>query len=522
MRREDQMNGHAKRYAWPDGLLAALIFAGTVAYLVALPRNLNPADESIYLYEAKRLLHGEVMYVDVFDLITPGWMYLMALLFRLFGTDMATARLATAVLHGVAAVGIYCTGRALHVRRGLAWPAPVAYLVVSQAAWPIASQHWLSTLLCVIVLWVCVARSRARPTWTFLPGVVIGLLIAVQQQRGLIIAAGVFVWLILDHALQHRFQPGPPSRRLIVQLTCLMAGASSIIVPMLVFLVARAGVSPVWEALVVFPVANYGGITHCEWGNINILTVWQGSFTFPRALKYLPVVLGLIVPRLAVLWIRRRELEEARTLLLLAVFCLASMLSIAYFPDFIHIAFIAPAFLVAIAWCAESLVRWLPAPRRARQVVGWLAAALVVVAAGARLQRNLSRLREAYPVSRDTAFGHVDLAATDAAFYDRIKELMRDASSPYLFASPNLYLLVDAPSPIPYGFFLAQLYSREQVQRAIDLLAERRPSYVVLPPFTEAHDPIVEWVSQRYEPIPGTDAISTHILRPKRVASTAG
>jgi len=426
------------------------------------------------------------------------------------------------VLHGVAAVGIYCTCRAVQVRRGLAWPAALAYLVVCQAAWPIASQHWLSTLLCVLVLWACVARSRARPTWTFLPGVVIGLLIAVQQQRGLIIAVGVFVWLILDHVLQHRFQPWPPLRRLTVQLTWLVAGASSVVVPLLVFLVARAGVGPVWEALVVFPVANYGGITHCEWGNINILTAWQGSFTFPRALKYLPVVLVLIVPRLAVLWMRRRALEEARTLLLLAVFCLASMLSVAYFPDFIHIAFIAPAFFVAIAWCAESLVRWVPAPRRAVQLVGWVAAALVLLGAGARLQRNMSRLREAFPVSRDTVFGRVDLAATDAAFYDRIKELMRDAPSPYLFASPNLYLLVDAPSPIPYGFFLAQMYSPEQVQRAIDLLAERRPSYVILPPFTAVHDPIVEWVSERYEPIPGTDAVSTHILRPKRAAPAAG
>ena len=41
------MNGGGKRDRWPDALLAALIFCGTVTYLAALPRNLNAADESV-------------------------------------------------------------------------------------------------------------------------------------------------------------------------------------------------------------------------------------------------------------------------------------------------------------------------------------------------------------------------------------------------------------------------------------------------------------------------------------------
>ena len=102
-----------------DAALALLIFAGTVLYLSWLPRNLTAADESIHLYEAKRILDGEVLYRDVFEMITPGFMYLMALLFRLFGTDFATARIAQAVLHGIAAVALYYACRKLDIRRGL-------------------------------------------------------------------------------------------------------------------------------------------------------------------------------------------------------------------------------------------------------------------------------------------------------------------------------------------------------------------------------------------------------------------
>src|SRR5262245_59948233 len=109
------------RYERRDAAIVALILIATVSYIALLPHNLGPADESVHLYDAKRLLHGAVMYRDVFNDITPGWMYLMALLFWLCGTSVAVARNAMAVIHGLTAALTHATSRALGVRRGLAW-----------------------------------------------------------------------------------------------------------------------------------------------------------------------------------------------------------------------------------------------------------------------------------------------------------------------------------------------------------------------------------------------------------------
>ena len=108
--------------SWRDTLVAGLFFAGTVLYWTALPHSLGPADESVHLYEAKRVLDGEVLYRDVFNFITPGWFYLMAALFWLFGTSIETARIAMAVIHGATTVLVYFTGRRLRhpARAGLA------------------------------------------------------------------------------------------------------------------------------------------------------------------------------------------------------------------------------------------------------------------------------------------------------------------------------------------------------------------------------------------------------------------
>src|SRR5262249_669672 len=167
----------ATQAAGRDVAVAGLIFVATVWYIALLPHNLGPADESVHLYDAKRLLHGAVMYRDVFNDITPGWMYLMAALFRVFGTDVAVARNAMAVMHGLTAVLVYATCRAVRVRRALAWVPAVAYLVVCQSAWPIASQHWLSTLLATAALLLCALHLRQPARWTFALGVVLGLFV---------------------------------------------------------------------------------------------------------------------------------------------------------------------------------------------------------------------------------------------------------------------------------------------------------------------------------------------------------
>ena len=81
-------------------VLPLLIFAGTVAYLVAMPRTLGWSDEAYFLYEAKRIAEGEVMYRDIFQFVTPGASYIMALLYLVFGTTITTAHVAKAVVHG--------------------------------------------------------------------------------------------------------------------------------------------------------------------------------------------------------------------------------------------------------------------------------------------------------------------------------------------------------------------------------------------------------------------------------------
>jgi hypothetical protein len=501
---------------WHDAALALVIFAATVLYLSWLPRNLAAADESIHLYEATRILAGEVLYRDVFEMITPGFMYLMALLFRIFGTDFATARIAQAVLHGLAAVGLYYACRRLDIRRGLSWPVSLAYLVICQTAWPMVSQHWLSTLFCIVLLLVCIDLRRGRAAATLWPGLVLGLLISVQHPRGVIMSAGVFVWIVIDTLVQRRLHPDQPSAPLWARLAWLVAGALIIVVPMSVAIVAHAGVHPVWRALVIFPLFDYRGSTHCPWAHVNLMSAWHASFTFIRVLRYLPLILPLTAARLLLLVVRRRDPVQATRLSLLLVLCLFSILSIAYFPDFIHIAFIAPLFFVTIAESAEWLVRALPAPAAVPlRVAGWVAAVALLVASGYRLHDNSVRLNARFPVERDTAFGRIALDPLQAELYDKVNALMAGVPSRTLYCYPiiaHLYLMTDSHNPTPYGFLIPGYSGPDLIQHVVDILAAEQPPYIVAL-YLGPDDPIGQYIARHYEPLGEKPAAEQYIYR---------
>ena len=504
------MTAHGSR----DRAIALALGGLAVAYLVSLPRNLGSSDEATYLYEAKRLLHGEIMYRDVFDFITPGWMYLMAAMFWAFGTDIATARVGMAVIHGVGIVLLYCTARALGVGRPLASLTALAYLVLSPPVWPVASQHWLSTVLTVALVWACAARDRERRGFAFVPGIILGLLVCTQQQRGVPMGLGMVGWLVVDHVVARRFAPRPFSA-LVRDVSTFAAGALVVIVPVFAILALRAGVGPIWQALVRFPIENYGAVTRCSWGNVNLMTAVVASYTAPRVLFWMPLVLVPALARLVTLLVTRRDQTEARRLALLASSCGASVLSVLYFPDVVHLAFIAPVFLLtaaeSLAWLSRTLLPTATA-RRAGAGVLLLAA---TIGGALRLHTNRERLRAAFPIRHRTAFGDVDYATRDEVrVQEKVQALMADVPGRQLFVYPglgHLYLTADANNPTPYGFFVADFHRPDQVADVLDRVRAARLPYVVYYRIVPFHDAVADFITTAYAPLDANDLVGSLI-----------
>lgn len=516
-----------RRLGGRDAALALLLFLAIVAYLVYLPRTLGRADESHFLYEAKRIRDGEVMYRDFFQFVTPGAPYIMAFLFWVFGTTLQTARVATAVLHGLLGVVMFAICRTLGVRRALAIVPPVAFLALCQPAWQFASWHWFSAFFTVVVLFTLLrAPWWRRPRAAIVPGIAAGLLTAVQQQKGVAITLGVGLIFLLDQAIDRRYPHPAPWRDLVVRLAWFAAGVALVMVPLLIAFVAMAGFDPLYQALVVFPLVNYRKAFHSPWGNVLWVTEGSAKLTYPVVLKYLPVALLPAALRLLVGVVRGADRDAIRRLVVLLVSAGSATLSIWYFPDFIHIAFIAPVFLIAAAealgWmigAAETVLRrgGSAATHAAR---GWVELALATVLVGAlalHLGNNAATLRADFPYPHDTAFGRIDFPGRwQAIMIDRTRTLLGFMPSKTLFAYPNMsepYLTTGAKNPTPYQYYFAPVSPREHTQRVLEILRSGTVPFVMVQGFfLHPKDPVAREIFARYEAvdIPEIDALREH------------
>jgi hypothetical protein len=488
--------GHRRRQ-WLDPALAVLTFAATASYLAALPLSLGHPDEAHYLHEAKRLLAGERLYRDVFELATPGWMYLMALLFRVFGVTLATARITAAVIHAATAAVLFIVCRRLTVRRGLALACAGTYVVVCPAAWPVASQHWLASLLSVVMLLLCLRPLGASMSFSL--GFVVGLAIAVHQARGIAMGSGVAAFLTVDAFLQRRNRQTSGT----VLALAFAGGLLLAVLPLLGVVVARAGLESVWRALVMHPLHSYRSAFGCRWGKHG-----GPAFSVRGLLQYIPLTLICIVPRLGSLWRRGYDRECVRPGAVLIVLALSSIVSILYYPDYIHIAFIAPLFFVVIADGVEHLLRALPS--RVEVGIGWAATLVIFCVISLQLQlfRDAAVRATRTTVTYQSAFGPVEMSPHQIPIYDKLRDLLGATPSRTLYCHPMSsynYLLLDARNPTRFEFVNPGSYSTPaQIDEVIDVLRTGEVPLVLMRPAYKPRrkDPISEFIREHYEPVP--------------------
>ena len=504
-----------------DVACALLLFAATLVYIWLQPRHLQVGDESYFLYEAKRIRHGEVMYRDIFQFVTPLASYTMAAVFWLFGTTMSAARDAMAVVHAIIGAALYATARRLHVRREFAVSAALAYLAICYPLYAYASWHWFSTLWTVLlVLSLIDGRWVRNPRAAALPGLVTGIIIGIQQQKGVVLAAGVVVTLALDAVIDYRYSPADHRPPLLRRLAWFAGGVAVVVGPLLAVFAVLAGPTPLYAALVRFPLEDYRRHIGCAWGTMPPLGGGDARFSFPTLLRYSPAALLVPLAEWSVKTAQGRNRQRVRALTVLIVMSAFSALSIRYYPDVIHIAFIAPAFWLCAATGTEWVVSALQ-PAAFGRVIGALAAGALSVVLLANLATYLGVMRSTFVVAHDTAFGRLDFSSEwEPVFIDAVRQRLAQTESPEMFAYglTSAYLTTGGRNPTPYQFFEPAVSPPAHTQNTLAILTRRRVPYVVAAPLAMARrNALTRFIEAHYEPVylPELDAtrdFSTSLL----------
>lgn len=478
--------------------------AGTAAYVAAQPAEFWTGDEGRFLYEAKRVLEGQVPYRDFFDFVPPGIMYAMAALFAVFGTDIATAKLAMAVLQGLFVAMIFLMARNLGVRSGLAAAAALAHPALCYSIWPYLSPHWLGAFLMMVATWLLIRGPGAHPVrWSLGLGLLVGLLALVHQHRGAVLGAGVGGLMLLDHFVSGRSRLGvAPLAR---DFSFFLAGVFIASAPVTLALMAVAGGAAVVDALLIFPLVDYRGFkdNHPSWGEGDWLV---GSYTWPHIIKW--AVLATAGPAWLALraWRTRGESEEFRQMVVLVVSSALGVATVFNRLDFVHLAFIAPIFALNAAVTIERMLGLLPEGNS--KTLGFAFSLAVCGLLGWQLSQNAGRRAEAFPVLGETEFGLVAFRTKrEFATIERLRALYKESDSNDFFcyrACSYVYLMTGTDNPTPHQWLQPGFYRATQFEETIAALEESRVPYVLAPrshPRDGQKDAILEYLHRHFEPL---------------------
>jgi hypothetical protein len=346
--------------------IVGLIVVGVCAPLLRYVWWLG--DEGILLHGAERMLRGDRLYRDFFELYPPGGFIITEAWFRLAGISMVSVRTLAILTSAAIAAFVYLAcweaskGRWLSVYFALGWT------VVSQGIWTQVNHHWFATLLSMVTVWASLASiSGSQPSWNrpVVAGLAGGAAIMVTPTCGALVtlaAATAFLDLRRYRAELIRYILAS-----LIVPTCLLA-----------YLAERDLLIAAFDDAIVFTATRYSSVQAVPFG------LW-GSLQLKLLFPLAALLLFLACVR------DRRTCVHDRMLRTCTAFGIAGFASCFPRPDGPHIGFAAPLVCPLLAYCVHRLCRDLRASYR--YAAAAIAIAFVFPAARALIGLSYTILR---------------------------------------------------------------------------------------------------------------------------------
>ena len=146
-------------------------------------------DEGVLLHGAQRLLRGERLYIDFFEILPPGGFVIMAIWFGITGISLDSARvLAILTITGIGCFS-YLACREACKNVLLSAVVVIAWAVMSQGLLTQISHHWFTTLFSMVAAWASLVsiNKRDQRSWgPLIAGFAAGASLTVTHTRGML------------------------------------------------------------------------------------------------------------------------------------------------------------------------------------------------------------------------------------------------------------------------------------------------------------------------------------------------
>jgi 4-amino-4-deoxy-L-arabinose transferase-like glycosyltransferase len=466
-----------------ERIIALLIFGAAFGYLCLFRNYTNlDCDEGIILQGAQRILDGQVLYRDFFSFYTPGSYYLLALLFKLFGSSMLVARTALCIYGGIFSVLTYLIARRVCER----WSSILAAYLVAFCILPnrfAVLHNWDSTLFAYLTVY-CAILLLQRPhwLWSLAMGTAASVTVLLEQSKGVGLVAGLatgcailFYFGVIRFRLQH--------------IAAGLTGLAWPVVAVVAYFAAERALPQMMTGL-LWPIQHYSSVNTVAFGYIPVHGGLNQLITDAAPIQTVLISLILLscwlisaLPLLApgilmysALQLKRIKSGERLSYYILCCSSIAGLLLsvLVTRKDFMHLLHIAPVAFLILAWIMDGKEITLQITEPLRPVLSSLllivfsALGLMALAQNAAAQRRVNTPR-----------GVLRVAGKENAL-PYLTEHTTPGDTIFVYPYRPLYYFLTATSN-PTGFELLQLgfHTPEEFAQALNSVRTQRPRVVL-------------------------------------------
>lgn len=328
-----------------------LVLVGVLTALLCTPffRAIYwTGDEGVLLSVAQRLMSGQRLYADFFQMLPPGGYLLTEGWLRLFGVTLWSARmLAVVTLVGITSFTfLACWQVSRNARLS-------AFITM---AWMIATQPWLSfiavnyhslaTLFSVIAAWATLYSidqpQQRQSWWPLTAGFAAGMATMIMETGG---AAAMLAGLVAYLNV----------RRFRSAFIFYVIGSLSIPFCALIYIFATQAAAAAFDNVILFALQHYTSIQSVAFGMWSRYSTMLLVLVFPIA----AAIVGIVGVRAG------RKCLQDRTFCVCAAFALAGFVTSLHRPDIFHIAMVVP---LACPLLTYGVIKIAPALRPAYRI----------------------------------------------------------------------------------------------------------------------------------------------------------
>ncbi len=235
-----------------------ILLVVSLAYLaIGMNQDISIYDEGVSVQGAERVLSGDVPYKDFWTLYSPGYFYILAGLFRLFGSSLMVERVASITIDGVVCVSSFILASKVVSRR----PALLTWFLC--LTW-LGTCRSFGSSLTVAVAWMIISClvlhryfSDRKPYRLFVAGVLAGMATLFRHDIGAYIVIAELTVVGIFVLTASEINDGNKFVILLKSCFLIVAGISCVLGPALVYFFSRSAMGEMTTDLLGFPSIYY-------------------------------------------------------------------------------------------------------------------------------------------------------------------------------------------------------------------------------------------------------------------------